>query len=298
MRVAVVLNASSGRAIRRRLGPKVTGSQILELFKEAGVDAAVRLAEPQNVERETRRAVAEGFDVVVAAGGDGTVSTVAGVVAGTSAALGVLPLGTLNHFARDAGIPLQLEQAVGAIAAGRVRAVDVADVNGRRFVNNSSIGLYPHLVSRRNREQERLGSGKWRAMLAALASVFRRYPVVNVVLETPSDRVAQTTPLVFVGNNRYGLNGLMLGRRERLDEGILCVHFTRRTGRFGLVRLALRALLGRLEQARDFGSLEAPAVEIMTPKRTLAVSLDGELTHLVPPLRYRVHPGILRLLVP
>jgi diacylglycerol kinase family enzyme len=212
--------------------------------------------------------------------------------------LGVIPAGTLNHFARDAGIPVQFEAAVRVIAGARTRAVDLAEVNGRCFVNNSSIGLYPHLVTRRDRRQERLGYGKWFAMLAALASLFRRYPVVSVVLETAEQRVPRTTPFVFVGNNRYAEDGLMIGTRQRLDGGVLSVYFANRTGRFGLFRLALRALLGRLQQAADFDSFTTAAMQIHTPKKTLKVSTDGEVVRLLPPLVYRIRPGALRLIVP
>jgi diacylglycerol kinase family enzyme len=89
--------------------------------------------------------------VFVAAGGDGTVNAVASAVAGTERCMGVLPVGTLNHFAHDLGLPLKLEAAVAAITGGRTRGIDVAEVNGAVFVNNSSIGAYPTMVLDRER---------------------------------------------------------------------------------------------------------------------------------------------------
>src|SRR5205085_4914339 len=109
----------------------------------------------------TRRAIADGVETIVAAGGDGTINAVAAEVADSGRTLGVLPLGTLNHFAKDLGIPLDLERAVQVITRGRVAPVDVAEVNGRVFVNNSSLGIYPHIVSMRRHQQERLARGKW-----------------------------------------------------------------------------------------------------------------------------------------
>jgi diacylglycerol kinase family enzyme len=254
---------------------------------------------------EARRGKA---DAVVAAGGDGTVSAAAGVLMGTNIPLGVLPLGTLNHFAKDLAIPLTLAEAAKVIAAGNVRAVDVGEVTAaepasnarvtRTFINNASIGLYPHMVSKRERQQERLGRGKWVAMLAALLSVFRRYPVIEVILNTPELAMRRTTPFVFVGNNRYRFDLLSPGGRPALDRGELGVYLANRTGRFGLLRMALRALLGRLEQARDFDALASPALEVDTRKKTLRIALDGEVTRLRPPLHFRSRAGGLLVLAP
>ena len=120
--------------------------------------------------------------VVVAGGGDGTISAVASVVAGTGVALGVLPLGTLNHFAKDLGIPLDTGAAVRAIAAKHTIEVDVGVVNGRVFINNSSLGLYPHIVRDRENQQRRLGRGKWYALAWATLTAFRRSRLLNVRL--------------------------------------------------------------------------------------------------------------------
>lgn len=296
MRVAVFFNARSGPAAGRDPGSR--GAELVARLDAAGLQPILHSVQPDSLDGDVRRALAERFDAIVAAGGDGTVSAVAGILAGTGATLGVLPLGTLNHFARDIGIPARLEEAIRVIAAGRLAPIDAAEVNGRCFVNNSSIGLYPHLVSKRDVRRQRLGYGRWPAMLAALLAVFRRYPAVSVVLETAQQRVPRTTPFVFVGNNRYAVHGLTLGTRRRLDRGQLSVYFANRTGRFGLLRMAVRALLGRLEQSADFDSLLVPALHVHTRKGTLKVALDGEVVRLTPPLAYRIRPGALRLLVP
>ena len=164
-----------------------------------------------------RRAAVDGCARVVAGGGDGTISTVAALLAGTDKALAVLPLGTLNHFAKDLGLPLELEAAARVAATGRVVRVDVGEVNGRVFINNSSIGLYPRLVRRRQQQQDRLGRGKWAAFLFAGLSVLRRYPFLDVRLEADGRTFSRRTPFVFVGNNDYLMDGLQIGARARLD---------------------------------------------------------------------------------
>src|SRR4051794_37510526 len=119
-----------------------------------------------------RQAVADGAALVVAGGGDGTINAVASALVGTEARLGVLPLGTLNHFAKDLGIPLALEEAVRTVFTGRPQAVDVGEVNGRLFLNNSSLGIYPRIVRLREAHR-RQGVRKWIAFVKALAYVLR-----------------------------------------------------------------------------------------------------------------------------
>jgi diacylglycerol kinase family enzyme len=134
-------------------------------------------------------------------------------------------------------------------------------------------------------------------VFAALA-VFRRYPTVRVRIGVGDRTVLRTTPVVFVGNNRYEMNLTMLGRRGRLDAGALWLYVANRTGRFGVLRLAIRAFLGRLEQARDFDAVTLGELWIETPKKGLRVALDGEVVRLTPPLHYLSRPGALRVIVP
>jgi diacylglycerol kinase family enzyme len=243
-------------------------------------------------------AIARGDDAVVAAGGDGTVSTVAGALAGTDTAFGVLPLGTLNHFARDVGVPSDFEQAVRVIAAGRVRVVDVGEVNGHAFVNNSSIGLYPQMVRRRDAQQQRLGRGKWSAMLFAAIAVFRRFPLLSVRIRGDDVAVAMRAPFVFVGNNAYQMDLLDLGERTRLDDGALYVYAPRCTTRLGLVWLMVMALFNRLDQAEDFITRRVEELSIETRRRALHVSVDGEVIELPGTLHYTARAGALRVLTP
>src|SRR3954469_15599424 len=131
MRIAVVFNARSGTAANAAAGaglkstsPEARCAELSQLFQAAGVQAAVCPLEGDSLERDVRQALSERVDAVVAAGGDGTVNAVSSMLAGTDVALGVLPLGTLNHFAKDAGIPLPLDEAIRVIAAGRTRQLD------------------------------------------------------------------------------------------------------------------------------------------------------------------------------
>ena len=244
----------------------------------------------------SKEAVANNSNVVVAAGGDGTVNTVASSLVGTSKILGVLPAGTLNHFAKDLRLPLDLSEAIETISHGKTAAVDVGEVNGHVFVNNSSLGLYPHIVEEREKQQ-RLGSGKWSAFVWAAVSVLRRYPFVDVRLTLDGFSVSRRTPFVFIGNNRYEMEGLNIGGRSRLDANELSLYTSNRISRFGLLLLGLRALFKRLRNDSDFLEVTAREISIHSRHRRLRVALDGEVRVLTPPLHYRIVPQSLRVIV-
>ncbi|MGH7621329.1 MAG: diacylglycerol/lipid kinase family protein, partial [Gemmatimonadaceae bacterium] len=220
------------------------------------------------------------------------------ILAGTDIALGVLPLGTLNHFAKDLRVPLELEPAIQNIVDGNVALVDVGDVNGRTFINNSSLGLYPDMVRDRERQQRRLGRGKLNSLMWASLSAFRRWPFMTVVLEVEQRDRRYQTPLVFIGNNEYLMEGFTIGERARLDAGKLCIYVAKKPGRASLILLALQALLGRIRQSRDFEAILASACVIETPHARLLVATDGEVTTLSSPLRFTIRPKSLRVIVP
>lgn len=236
--------------------------------------------------------------VIAAAGGDGTLSAVASALVGTGIAFGVLPTGTLNHFAKDLGIPLDVADAARTIAAGHTVQVDVGEVNGRVFINNSSLGLYPHIVRDRERQQRRLGRGKWPALFWATLAVLRRSPFLSVRVCLGEQKQECRTGFVFIGNNEYVMEGFNIGSRERLDGGRLSLYLTRRRSRARLFMLGVRALIGRLKQADDFDALSAQTITIESRHRRLHVATDGEVTTMAPPLEYRVRPRALRVLVP
>ena len=292
MRVILLLNNDAGA----RSCP--SAASLAQALENAGVSADVRRIDGASLGAAVCKASGESCDGIVAAGGDGTISAVASALVGSPVPLGILPTGTLNHFARDLHIPMDLTGAARVIGAGNVRQIDTGQVNGTTFINNASIGLYPHMVSHRDDQRQRLGRGKWLAMFFAALSVLRRYPLVHVVLDTPAGVFPRITPLVFVGNNRYAIHLLALGARDRLDEGLLSIYFANRTGRFGLFRLMLRALIGRLNQAKDFDSLSAAHLRIDSLRRTLPVAMDGEVHLLHPPLNFTIRPRSLSVFAP
>jgi diacylglycerol kinase family enzyme len=271
--------------------------QVAAAFAAVGLTVTIETVTGVAVRMRARQAVASGAEIVVAAGGDGTVSAVASAVAGHSAALGVIQCGRVNHFAKDVGIPLDITEAARVIANGRTMSIDVAEVNGRTFVNNASLGVYSRLVYERERE-EREGRSHAVSLALAAARVWSQYRRVRVaVVENGIARVV-STPFVFVGNNEYELRGLSFGGRRTLSGGRLHVCMAPNVTRAGALRVLLAALAGRLESFDQFESLTLTELLVEAHRPQLAVSLDGEVAMLNTPLRYRIHPGALGVLVP
>jgi diacylglycerol kinase family enzyme len=294
MRAEVLINVAAGLRAREI---DEECRRIRDGLAARGTEAVVRKVEGPGLTGAARAAAAGGADVVVMAGGDGTASAGAAALAGGECPMGIIPLGTLNHFARDLGIPEDLDDAVAVAASGTVRRVDVGEANGRVFVNNASMGLYPIAVAEREARQEE-GARKWPAMAKAAAAAFRRFPVLRVTLHVAAAAVPVTTPLVFIGNNRYDMKLLSLGKRETLDAGELWLYVARHRGRLGFLGLTLRAILGRLDQARDFVGYAAQELAIEDRRRVIPVAFDGELCEVESPLRCRVRPRALPVRVP
>lgn len=297
MKILVILNSLSGSG----KGPSGEGEsraeEITAAFRAVDIDAQVESPEVTDFSAFMKQVEMSHFDAVVAAGGDGTVGTVAGVLAGTSTPLGILPLGTLNHLAKDLKIPFDLKEAILTIAAGKTREIDVGEVNGHVFVNNSSIGLYPKAVLRRNQQIIRLGRGKWPAMLDASIRVFLRFPLITLKLETSDGSLTRTTPFLFVGNNRYEMKFLRVGDRPSLERGELCTYLLKHAGRLALLRILLMGLFG-IKQDRDFTFILSKEVQVQTRRRHITVSADGQLMTLQTPLHYRIRPIALRVFAP
>jgi diacylglycerol kinase family enzyme len=291
--VAVILNPASGSA-----GRDATPERIVELFAAEGRVATVLAAGPgRTLADQARAAVEAGCRVAVAAGGDGTANAVATALLGGDVPLGVLPMGTLNHFAKDLGLPLELAEAVHVAARGTVRRVDVAQVNGRLFLNNSSIGVYPKVVELRRR-WESTGLGKWVAALWASLVVLRRRPFMGVRIRTADETVVRLTPFVFVGNNEYRMVGLRAASRESLSGGRLALCVMHASLRRSLLLLAWEVLWRGVDQVRELELFLVSEATVETRRRHLQVSLDGEVALLASPLEYRILPLALPVMGP
>lgn len=293
MAVSVLLNRSGGALAA---DPSLA-NRVEEALTAAGLDAEVELLSGGDYAVRCRAVAERGDPLVIVGGGDGTISAAASALVGTETKLGIIPLGTLNHFARDLGIPADLGEAAKLIASDKERRVDVGEVNERLFINNSAIGLYPLMVIDRDLQRKRLGRSKRLAMIVASLRMLMRFNHHRLTLTINEERTGRVdTPLLFVGNNDYRIDIGAPGRRESLDDGQLCVMVMRKKTRRGFLAASLRAFFGR---SRNDDMVRLDGVErlrVAVARHHVAVSLDGEVASAEPPLDYRIRRRALRVI--
>lgn len=294
MAIPVLINRDGGTA---SADPDIA-DKVAAALAAAGLDAKISLIAGKDCEIRCAALVKRSAQLIVVGGGDGTISAAAAALVGSKTALGIIPLGTLNHFARDLGIPTAFDEAATLIATGKARGIDVAEMSGRIFINNCAIGLYPLMVLDRDLQQKRLGRSKRLAMIVASIRTLARFSHQRLTLTVNDERTLIDTPMLFVGNNDYRIELGGAGQRDSIEDGQLCVMVMRHSNRRGLIAASLRALIGR---SRDDDMVRVDGVEklrVASRRPQLSVSLDGEVVSAAPPLDYRVRKAALRVIAP
>lgn len=296
----VVINAASGEHDGQRTQQVLDG-----VFAAAGRPSEfARVEDPSLLAPACERAALRASEcggVLVVAGGDGTVNTAAQAAMDRDCPLGVIPQGTFNYLARDHGLPLDAEAAALALLRARARPVQVGLLNGRVFLVNASLGLYPQLLQDREAFKSRLGRHRWVAALAALATVFRWRRRLHLAIELDGARTMLTTATLFVGNNRLQVEqvGLEGPLAERTGRGRLAGIVTRPGSAWALLGVALRGAVGRLAEADGVHSFTFHQLDVALPsRRAVKVATDGEVRWMAPPLRFEAAPRPLRLMLP
>lgn len=301
MPLFVVLNAGSGRgdATARR-------DAIATRLAAASRDHAITVVDrgedlPSAAQTAAARARAHG-GAVIAAGGDGTINAVAQAVLPVGCPMGILPAGTFNYFGRSHGLPTELDAALDALVAGRPRPVQAGLVNDRVFLVNASVGLYPELLQDREAWKRSYGRSRAVALVAGVATLLRRHRPLRIVLEREGGAQLVRTATLFVGNNPLQLADIGLPVADDVGDGRLAAIVVKPATIPGLLALAMRGALGGLGASDDV--LRFPFERLMVrpwrllPARRVKVATDGEVTWLRPPLRFRVAPAPLRLILP
>ena len=292
--VTVLLNRGGGAVVS---DPDIA-KKVRDAFAKARLDVQLELIGGDDCAARCHSIVERGDELVVVGGGDGTISAAASVLAGSKVALGILPLGTLNHFARDLKIPTELDEAARLVASRERRLVDVAEMNGRLFINNSAIGLYPLMVVDRDLQRRRLGRSKRLAMIVATVRTLARFGHQRLMLAVNEEKAGVETPLLFVGNNDYRIDLGAPGRRDNIDSGRLCVLVMRKKTRSGFIAASIRALFGRSRPDDMVRLDEVEHLRVASHRTTLAVSLDGEIVRVEPPLDYKIRKRALSVIAP
>jgi len=237
-------------------------------------------------------------DVVLAAGGDGTISAAAGLLMRSDKALAVLPAGTMNLFARSLGVPLGLDQAVQAFAHGQVRPVDVASANGRPFVHQYSVGMHPQTVELRDSMQFNSKLGKRWASLKAGVTTFFNPPRLKVALVMKDTQILTRTSSISVTNNLYGEGTLPYAGDPA--GGVLGIYVTRARRRRDLFVFFLKMAMGRWRTNAQVEIHQSDSVTLRMRSRykRFKCAMDGELCPLEKETVLRIHKGALKVLVP
>ena len=270
---------------------------ITEIIRSHRHTPDVKLVKASDIEAALKQA-AKANAAVLVGGGDGTISAAAGVFAGQKTALGILPLGTMNLFARALGIPLQLNEAVEALVTGRKQHIDIGEINGQVFVHHVTLGLHPRIIA--GREKQNYGSrfGKKLAGLKVWWRLVRQAPRMHLALAVDSERLNLKTASLVIANNPFieKLGGLP--HSEVPDQGKLALYAAQTRDWKELLAMSAQASLGKWESNSKLDFLEGETITITSRRKQLRVSIDGELAHLQTPLRARIIPNALCVLCP
>lgn len=292
-RVMLIANGKSGKKdarerlalIHERLAPLV-GELVIR-----------RVAKGRDIAGTAELAVATGFDVVLALGGDGTQSAVAGALAGSDVVMGVLPGGTFNYFARELGTE-SLEDALDAVAGGHILRRDLGQINKRIFINNASFGLYPRILMRREDIYRRWGRSRLAAYWSVLVAVRELDDPMHLTVTMDGQQMEFDTPLAFVARSAYQLDSLGLDGAQAVRDGHFALFISRGSSRMALMKAAVRLAMGRSVRGEDFELVISDDMLIESRARRKLVALDGEKEKMTAPFRLRVLPGALRVFAP
>lgn len=237
--------------------------------------------------------------VVVAAGGDGTLNTVAQAVLGSGIAMGIIPGGTFNYFARSLGIPENPSEAALALTRARATPVQLGQVNQQVFLVNASLGLYPRLLEDREAYKQRYGRSRVVALLSALATLSRAHRRLHISLQRDGLSTQMHTVSVLVNNNPLQLTHVGVAGADAIHQGRLVAIFAKPRGRLALYALLLRGLASRLGEAEQIDSFTLRSMAVrLGRRRRVKVATDGELHWLQTPLNFAVAEQKLIVLVP
>jgi diacylglycerol kinase family enzyme len=292
------LNGEGGTL--RTTDPDVLSNEIREKFEAAGHSVSIKVVKAAQLEAELDGAVADPhIEAVVIGGGDGSVSGAAGKLMDTGKALGILPAGTMNLFARSLRIPLDLSDALDALAGAPVANVDIATANGRAFVHQYSIGLHAKLVHLREQRQFASRLGKIRASAQAALRAVLDPPRVKVRLELADGSVIEAkTSSIGITNNLYGEGHIPY--TDTPDGGVLGIYITKARSRRELFSFLAKMAMGKWRDNEQVAIYSSTAVtlEVLSAHRHFRCVIDGELCELEKRVELKIHPGALKVLRP
>lgn len=282
MKLVLVYNPKSGSTD--------SSQRLRQACKQAGIEVEKLIEIGDGLESKLRPYIDKG-EKIAAIGGDGTLNAVAGLIAGSKATFVPLCGGTFNHFVKDLGVPLELDKALSGLAQAKPQLIDVGEVNGKVFLNNAGLGLYPQSLNIRS-SLEAEQTNKWLAAALAGLKTFFKFKTYKVSIDGQSFH----SPFIFVGNNRYSADELGLLSRRKLDGAKLCVLVAKTRSRLSMIGIALLAVVGQASRHDEFQEFTAKQLTIAVHKKTVMVSFDGEFAKMDDPICFEIKPKALRVL--
>ncbi|WP_340105075.1 diacylglycerol/lipid kinase family protein [Rhodohalobacter sp. 8-1] len=295
-KIGAVLNKNSGTLTQDQKSERINIIRKYLLGRVAPECLAV--VQGSEIMRQMKYMVHEqSVDILIAGGGDGTISAAANVLAETNTALMVLPLGTKNNFAADLGISADPLKILSALEhEPNIEVVDTGMVNGHRFVNNATIGVYPKLVREREEKSKEMGWQKWRAKIVASLIVLQRLPLMRVTVESKDFRTELFTPFLFVGNNEY-METLDKGyTRSKLNRGKLWLCMLKSPRLWSLYAMAFELSLRGVREAEKLDTRLLEKVTVNPRRNTVTIAVDGENMRMNSPLQFEIRKKSLRVI--
>ncbi len=295
-KIGAVINEKSGALLSRQ--KKDRGEEIKTHLLARMPPEFLSIIPGDQIRQEIERLKELGIEMLIVGGGDGTVSTAANMLANSGIILAVLGLGTRNNFCRDLGIPLEPLEAIRLMDTKQVKEIDLGEVNGIRFINNVSLGIYPRMVEEREEITRKRGWRKWQAQIMAALIALRKMPRVKLILEDEIYQVNRFTPLVFVGNNEYqgGLDADSF--RPAINAGKLWLCMARSLGVPALLRMIFELSLRGIQGIENLEMRSVKKLTVHSRRRKMKMAIDGEVHELSMPLRFRSLEKALRVAVP
>lgn len=307
LRVSLIINRHAGQQL---VNGQQLSTQLTTYFQQQGCD--LQIYQPDDAQSFTQAIDAalqqhmQQAGVLVAAGGDGTLNAVAQRLWQAqqqhptlkAVKLGVIPLGTFNYVARALQIPLDPQQAAAVVVNGRGQSIHVGCVNQYIYLNNASIGLYPHLIQQRERDNRRFGRYRWVAAWSGLTVLLRHHHRLKLRMLVDGQSEALLTPMVFFGNNQLQLSDFKLKIAECAARGRLAAVAVQPVGRFKMLGLLARLQFGQFESADAVSSYCAEKIRIDAGESHMKLAIDGEIVSVTPPLLFHVAQHALTLMVP
>ncbi len=297
-RVHLIANTKSGKGKGAQLP-----AQAQAICDELGFDLVLYSSAKNKMEfdadiKRAVRAAVEEDSMVVAAGGDGTIRSVAQEAAEHGVRFGAVAVGTFNFFARNHRLPEDPEEAFRLALTGNPEHVRLGEVNGQVFLINATIGLYAKSISEREQNTKRFGRNRFVATVSTLVSLFKKPKMMHAEFDTDKGHMKVKTPMIFIGNNDLQLENLSFKVADRLKKDELAVILFKPVTRSELFRILIHTLMGKPEENPQLDAFGVRKVDITTNRKSHDVALDGEMFHMQVPIEVKVLPKSLLLVAP